>query len=256
MYFSLYFYFRMPRVPKIGRNTLEWIVRRVLAALFQLCTGVSRATTAIQYGLSKRQVQYWTERLTSQEERSSWGGPSRRQAFTPEEAEYVERLIITFVRTNPTTTQKEIIDFCRLVRLPSGRSASISKGWLYRLFKSYCWSCRKRTVVSWLKYTQENIAYYEQFLTTARQLPWLLFKYLDEVHFDPVDCSRRRTYGGDRSTRAVSDAMNNPRYSVTVLTSLDAEDRDAPIILSFRRLRDCWMKTAYECAFFLPIRPS
>jgi transposase len=116
------------------------------------------------------------------------------------------------------------------IPLLSGARATLSKGWLHRLFKNFGWSCRTQTVVNWNKYTAENIAYYDTYMRLVQYIPWLHLKFLDETHFDPVDCTRRRTYGlTGTATRVPTAYPLGQRYSVTIMLSLTPDDHGGPV---------------------------
>ena len=151
---------------KIGRTCTNYLVLDEIAYLSRVG------------GVDYHTVKYWKMKFENPLFRSDpWGGAGR-QGYSPADFNQIRRIIGVLLLENQQPNLLEISTELRRRGFPYSRS-SIS-----RLLKKWRWSFKIPTVFQRMKYTEDNILYYNEFLEWFVRTDPIRIKFVDEVHFD------------------------------------------------------------------------
>lgn len=222
----------MPRKPvgvsssKVKMNKDDYYKRRMLAARAAMID-MSYSQAAKQFGLSKRQVQYWVSKLQSNKVSLYTHGGKRYEKMTPYDKKILRLLATKYPKTDLETFAKALQLYTGTIVTPATISLT---------FKSFGWSYHKIEYKQQLKYTYNNMKRYSEYV---RAMPDIVdeygferIKYLDEVHF--VTRQLHKKYGvGPRCKRIMvkTGCDLSESYSMTLMTSLG---RKIPVVASMR----------------------
>jgi len=131
--------------------------------------------------------------------------------------------------------QKPTARIPRYVRIASEAGYEVNEMYISRTFKEWRWSFKKASHEQLQKYTQSNISYYLQFVSSIQSIPWCKLKFLDESHFKSKDLLRDHVLGpiNRPSVRPITNVSLDETFSVTLLTSLNPE-LEEPLALDIR----------------------
>lgn len=141
----------------------EFRLRRQAAGLISLSTGIQ--TTASNFGLSARSVEYWQQKLLDPEFHSnSHGGvryvssvdnyviKHRNAKFTLFEHQKIRALLWLLVKNNPT---QKIAEYVQEIRM---RGYDCKREFIRCIFRSWKWSWKRPSFQQLNKYTNSNLA--------------------------------------------------------------------------------------------------
>jgi transposase len=207
-------------------KALKTKVLRIMGT-FAANNGVSK--TSKLFRENKGRVKYWKTKVQNPTFRSSSHGGLRRPVWDSETRSRLEMSVWMSISENPflglKDLQRKVLDSTQI---------SVSKTWLRKLFKKWRWSLKKPDWKQLQKYSQENVAYYLQFVKWIQNLPsWTNVKTFDEAHFRSSDMRKRKGWGpvGSKVT-GISPSNLAENYSLLMLTSISEEDVDDPLTSS------------------------
>jgi len=142
-------------------------------------------------------------------------GGARNFKFSATEMAQIEVIVWLLLKADPLRSDQEYVT--ELVN--SG--FHVNRIWVNRLFKRWGMTTKMARWKQALKFTSENLLYYQHYIIGIRLIPWQQLKFVDESSYQ----SKRlmRTHGrAPRGTplQATSTAPTVASYTITLVTSL------------------------------------
>jgi transposase len=154
----------------------------------------------------------------------------KRGGFTDEQRRSIEFIVFGLYQDDKTRIINSYVSELRTV------GVTVSRAWICRLFFQWGLTLKNLEHKSKLKYTEENIEHYSEFVTDVPFIDPRRLKYLDEASFEALALRRRRGRAPSGTRCIVKDTIYEVvSYNLTLCTSLTGN----PIFTSAFRQHTC-----------------